>query len=373
VTWSALKGPEFEEFLRQVFIALGYEVTTTGGKGDQGVDLVLEGGLWKVAVQAKGGYEDGVDNSAVQAVNLGKIIHKCDLCAVITNGRFRESARAAAEAVKCVLIHAEQIPKLVAGEVFPPCNIWQGVLPEAEIEPLAPRETGIMPQPGMWPTMSPVPKIELPTPSEERLVNRCPPVVPVAEIVRSGPLKPRDSHDQPLNVPTKEAQKARPPVSRNRGGCVLGAVFVATGILGVVAACGALGVGWSSITPQNPFQVASKGPAPSPGPTPPGSAELQAQPTAKNPEGLKAEQAKEAADQAKRDAEAKARQEADEREKAAAAERLAERRASAKLHLIRQLIDAGRIDTAKFRLEQLIRDYPKTEAAEEARQILKKM
>lgn len=51
----------------------------------------------------------------------------------------------------------------------------------------------------------------------------------------------------------------------------------------------------------------------------------------------------------------------------------AEAAASAKLSLCKQLIDLDKRDTAKLRLTELVRDYPATKAAEEAKALLKKL
>jgi hypothetical protein len=50
-----------------------------------------------------------------------------------------------------------------------------------------------------------------------------------------------------------------------------------------------------------------------------------------------------------------------------------EARAASKLKLAKQLIDDGKGAKAKERLEELIQEYPRTKAAEEAKQILKKL
>jgi hypothetical protein len=46
-------------------------------------------------------------------------------------------------------------------------------------------------------------------------------------------------------------------------------------------------------------------------------------------------------------------------------------RAAAKLRLIKSLLEAGKTEAGKFRLQQLIKDYPNTPAAKEAKKLLK--
>jgi Restriction endonuclease len=54
--WKAMRDDEWEDFLADVFSTLGANVQKTGRSGDQGVDLVVEFGGRRVAVQAKGYY-----------------------------------------------------------------------------------------------------------------------------------------------------------------------------------------------------------------------------------------------------------------------------------------------------------------------------
>lgn len=70
---------------------LGYNVTPTKASGDQGVDIIVEKGGMKIAIQAKC-YLNTVGNTAVQEVLAGKGYYGADKCMVITNSNFSESA-----------------------------------------------------------------------------------------------------------------------------------------------------------------------------------------------------------------------------------------------------------------------------------------
>ena len=85
--WRAMRDTEFEEYLVEVFCALGATARRTGKSGDQGVDLVVEIGDRCIAIQAKG-YHHSVSNSAVQEAVAGKAHHRCCSAAVITNSCF---------------------------------------------------------------------------------------------------------------------------------------------------------------------------------------------------------------------------------------------------------------------------------------------
>lgn len=115
--WASLRGVAFENFLAEVFRALGYEVELTKASGDQGVDLLLTGKGRRVAVQAKG-YSNSVGNDAVQAVFAGKRFYGCHDCVVITNSTFTNSARELATKVSCRLIDSTAIPALIAGDIL---------------------------------------------------------------------------------------------------------------------------------------------------------------------------------------------------------------------------------------------------------------
>ncbi len=114
--WRAMRGTEWEEYLAQVFSALGGKVELTGKAGDQGVDLVVELGNRRIAVQAKG-YFNSVDNKAVQEVVAGMALYRCTACAVLTNSRFRKSAAELAASNRCILIGEDEFPAFVRGEI----------------------------------------------------------------------------------------------------------------------------------------------------------------------------------------------------------------------------------------------------------------
>lgn len=85
------------------------------------------------------------------------------------------------------------------------------------------------------------------------------------------------------------------------------------------------------------------------------------------------------AEEARAKAEETARREAaiqaavDAERKAVEAARRAESAAAAKVALARQYIDLGKKDVAGTKLKEVLRDYPKTKAAEVARELLKKL
>jgi restriction system protein len=116
LNWRAMRDNEWENYLVEVFKALGAKAERIGCTGDQGCDLIVEAGPTRIAVQAKG-YHNSVGNSAVQEAFAGMHYHRCSMCAVITNSRFTQSAQELAASTRCVLIGEEQIPDFVLGQV----------------------------------------------------------------------------------------------------------------------------------------------------------------------------------------------------------------------------------------------------------------
>jgi HJR/Mrr/RecB family endonuclease len=114
--WKAMRDSEWEEFLVQVFNALGANAKRIGKAGDQGVDLIVEHCGRRIAVQAKG-YYNAVNNKAVQEAVAGKAHHGCCTSAVITNSRFGRSAIELALSNNCILIGEDQFPDFVMGAV----------------------------------------------------------------------------------------------------------------------------------------------------------------------------------------------------------------------------------------------------------------
>lgn len=116
--WRELRGVPFEEFLERVFRSLGFKVECTKTTGDQGIDLVVEKGHLRIAIQAKG-YEGSVGNSAVQQAVAGVRVYRCNCCAVIINSKFTKAARELAQANECVLVSAKNFRDFINGNVHP--------------------------------------------------------------------------------------------------------------------------------------------------------------------------------------------------------------------------------------------------------------
>jgi len=115
--WQGFAGLQFEQFLEQVFLENGYDVSLTGQTGDQGVDLIVSMNGRRIAIQAKGYPGSTVGNSAIQEVHAGMTHHRCQFSVVVTNSRFTKSAVNLANSVNCRLIDGSQISALINGQL----------------------------------------------------------------------------------------------------------------------------------------------------------------------------------------------------------------------------------------------------------------
>jgi restriction system protein len=114
--WKAMRDDEWEDYLAEVCRTLGARVERTGRSGDQGVDLIVEFGDRRIAVQAKG-YFHSVSAAAVQQSVAGMAYYNCNACAAITNSRFTPGAKQLADCNRCKLIGEEEFPDFVMGRI----------------------------------------------------------------------------------------------------------------------------------------------------------------------------------------------------------------------------------------------------------------
>lgn len=108
---SNMTGIEFEEYLLDELVKMGYNVKRTPITGDQGADLIAEKDNKRIAIQAKR-YKGSVGNSAVQEVIAAKPVYDCDECWVITNSCFTKSAEELAQIHNVKLIDGNKLKNL---------------------------------------------------------------------------------------------------------------------------------------------------------------------------------------------------------------------------------------------------------------------
>ena len=122
---DALDGCEFEILLEKAFSRCVIDVSRTGGSGDYGADLILEGpDKTRVVVQAKR-WKQKVNLKAVQEVIGAMSYYGADLGIVITTSGFFSSAKNLAQSSDIELWGEEEVTRLLAGDVsFSQLGSW---------------------------------------------------------------------------------------------------------------------------------------------------------------------------------------------------------------------------------------------------------
>ncbi|MCD9188628.1 MAG: restriction endonuclease [Pyrinomonadaceae bacterium] len=109
---DTLNGYEFEKFLEQLFIKMGYQVKQTKLSGDQGADLVFVKLGEKTVVQAKC-YSGSVGNKAVQEIVSAINLYKAQKGMVVTNNYFTPAAIELATANNISLIDRDGLRETI--------------------------------------------------------------------------------------------------------------------------------------------------------------------------------------------------------------------------------------------------------------------
>lgn len=104
-------GIDFEYWVADRFNERSWSAQVTQGSGDQGVDVVVNIGALRVAVQCKL-YTGSVGNKAVQEVLAGMSFFDLDKGVIISTGKYTKSAHALAEKNNILLLAPEDIPYL---------------------------------------------------------------------------------------------------------------------------------------------------------------------------------------------------------------------------------------------------------------------
>jgi restriction system protein len=104
----AMSGPQFENFVADLFRAMGHGATMLGGAGDQGVDIVVSYRGERVAVQCKN-YRRAVGNKPVQEVFAGARHHGCKQAWVVAPAGYTRGAYELASSTGVSLYDASSI------------------------------------------------------------------------------------------------------------------------------------------------------------------------------------------------------------------------------------------------------------------------
>ena len=116
-----MDGPAFEQFIVALLRKSGYEnVQSTGGSGDQGVDVLAEKEGVRYAIQCKR-YSHALGNTPVQEVNAGCQHYGCHVGVVVTNNYFTAGAKELAASCKVLLWDREKLIEMLK------LNNWETV------------------------------------------------------------------------------------------------------------------------------------------------------------------------------------------------------------------------------------------------------
>lgn len=107
-----MKGIQFEHYLQQLFIMLGYQVKLTRASGDFGADLILIKDYTKIVIQAKR-YTKNVGLKAVQEVYGAKKHYGANEAWVVTNSLYTKQAKELAYSNEVFLIDRHDLLTLI--------------------------------------------------------------------------------------------------------------------------------------------------------------------------------------------------------------------------------------------------------------------
>lgn len=116
-SWEQMTAANFENFLAETLLHLGFIVERTGKSGDQGIQWVASRDGRRLAVLAKGHRGDALDLDVLEQAQAQLGVHNCQSAVVVTNATFTPAARAFAERTGCRLIDGSQVRNLIEGGV----------------------------------------------------------------------------------------------------------------------------------------------------------------------------------------------------------------------------------------------------------------
>lgn len=113
-TIDKFNGAEFENYIKELYIKLGYNAKTTNASHDFGADIVVVKGYDKICIQAKRYNENRtVGISAVQEVIGSLNYYKANKGIVISTSNFTKSAIQLAKINNIILINRSELQKMI--------------------------------------------------------------------------------------------------------------------------------------------------------------------------------------------------------------------------------------------------------------------
>ena len=100
---DAMAGLAFEKLVASLLERQGYEVGNLRASNDYGVDMIINKGKERIAVQVKRS-KNKITRKAISDAVAGMKYYNCAKAMVVTNSEFTEDAREFARGTECILI-----------------------------------------------------------------------------------------------------------------------------------------------------------------------------------------------------------------------------------------------------------------------------
>jgi restriction system protein len=108
-----MTGIEFEQFIGDLYKAMGYKTEVTQASNDYGADVIVIKDQIKTVIQVKN-YKNPVGLGAVQEVNTAKGHYKADEAMIITSSpTYTAQARREAKLLRIKLVARDELEKLI--------------------------------------------------------------------------------------------------------------------------------------------------------------------------------------------------------------------------------------------------------------------
>ena len=114
-----MTGIQFEIYLKNLFIKMGYDVQTTKATQDQGLDLIVKNAEQVIGVQAKCYNTSNIGNKAIQEVISGAQFYNCTHCLVVTNSYYTKQAVELADKTNVILWDRDKLSSLLTKYPLP--------------------------------------------------------------------------------------------------------------------------------------------------------------------------------------------------------------------------------------------------------------
>lgn len=113
--WKSLRGYELEEALETLFTTANFAVSRVGGRGDDGVDLILRLGVRRIVVQSKG-WATAVGPVVIRELIGTRHIHRASEAWLVTVGGLSDSASTLARRHNIRILSSENLAEIARGQ-----------------------------------------------------------------------------------------------------------------------------------------------------------------------------------------------------------------------------------------------------------------